>query len=214
MPARIAPISRPHVAGVALFPAGRALAPFEQGFAYQPDFLSVDEERELLGHIRSLALTNAQYKAFQARRRVASYGGRYDYDKNQLDPAAPIPEFLHPLRERVGRWAGHDPADYTHALIAEYAEGVQLGWHRDVPDFERIVGVSLLSACRMRFRRYPPGPREIDRPGAGAALGLSHGRRGALGLAAQRAARSGASLFDNVSHAAEALTRRCGYSHC
>jgi alkylated DNA repair dioxygenase AlkB len=29
-----------------------------------------------------------------------------------------------------------------------------------VPDFERVVGVSLLSACRMRFRRYPPGPRE------------------------------------------------------
>jgi alkylated DNA repair dioxygenase AlkB len=53
------------------------------------------------------------------------------------------------------------PAEqFNHALVAEYAEGVQLGWHRDVPDFEVVVGVSLLSACRMRFRRYPPGPRE------------------------------------------------------
>jgi alkylated DNA repair dioxygenase AlkB len=142
----------------ALFPTLQP--PFAEGFAYEPEFLSVDEEQLLLELIRSLPLTNAQYKEFRAKRRVVSYGGKYDYNTNQLDAAASIPEFLHPLRARVAEWAGCAPENFTHALVAEYAEGVQLGWHRDVPDFERVAGVSLLSACRMRFRRYPPGPRE------------------------------------------------------
>jgi alkylated DNA repair dioxygenase AlkB len=142
----------------ALFPT--LTAPFAEGFAYQPEFLSADDEQLLLEHIRSLPLANAQYKEFKAKRRVVSYGGRYDYNKNELTQAAAIPPFLHPLRAQVASWAGRPATDFTHALIAEYAEGVQLGWHRDVPDFELVAGVSLLSACRMRFRRYPPGPRE------------------------------------------------------
>lgn len=31
-----------------------------------------------------------------------------------------------------------------------------LGWHRDVPDYETIVGVSLGSEALLRFRPYPP----------------------------------------------------------
>jgi alkylated DNA repair dioxygenase AlkB len=142
----------------ALFPA--LGSPFAAGFVYEPEFLSVEEESGLIERIRSLPLANAQYKEFRAKRRVASYGGRYDYDTNQLNAAAPVPEFLHPLRTRVASWAGRAPEDFTHALVAEYAQGVQLGWHRDVPEFELVVGVSLLSACRMRFRRYPPALRE------------------------------------------------------
>jgi alkylated DNA repair dioxygenase AlkB len=139
-----------------LFP----LPPFASGFAYEADFLSPEEEASLLAWIRELPLAEAHYKEYRARRRVVSFGGRYDYDANQLNAAAPIPEFLHPLRSRAAAWVGLPAEQFDHALIAEYAEGVQLGWHRDVPDFEAVVGISLLSACRMRFRRYPPGPRE------------------------------------------------------
>jgi alkylated DNA repair dioxygenase AlkB len=146
--------------------------PFAEGFAYEADFLNADEEQLLLERIRALPFASAQYKEFRAKRRVVSYGGRYDYDKNQLNTAAPIPELLYPLRERVASWAGRAATDFTHALVAEYAEGVQLGWHRDVPDFEAIAGVSLLSACRMRFRRYPPAPREKS-------LGIELGPRSA-----------------------------------
>jgi len=141
-----------------LFPADDV--PFAQGFAYDPAFLSVEEESLLIEHIRSLPLANAQYKEFHTKRRIVSYGNRYDYDKNELNAAAPIPEFLHPLRARVASWVGRAPEEFAHALVAEYAQGVQLGWHRDVPDFELVAGVSLLSDCRMRFRRYPPAPRE------------------------------------------------------
>ena len=47
--------------------------------------------------------------------------------------------------------------------MAEYRPGVPLGWHRDAPDFETVVGVSLGGIARMRFRRYPPvQPKKAD----------------------------------------------------
>jgi alkylated DNA repair dioxygenase AlkB len=141
-----------------LFP--RIETGFAAGYVYEPDFLSVAEEAGLLEQIRQLPLAEAQYKEFRAKRRVVSYGGRYDYNENELNEATPIPDFLMPLRARAADWAGLPAQQFTHALVAEYREGTQLGWHRDVPDFELVVGISLLSACRMRFRRYPPGPRE------------------------------------------------------
>jgi alkylated DNA repair dioxygenase AlkB len=89
-----------------------------------------------------------------------SYGGRYDFGAHELRAGEPVPELLHPLRRRVAAWAGQPAERFTHALVAEYAPGAPLGWHRDVPDFELVVGVSLHGPCRMRFRRYPPKPRE------------------------------------------------------
>ena len=141
----------------ALFPA--ASANFATGYRYQSEFLTQEEESVLLGHIRELPLRQAEYKQFLAHRRILSFGGRYDFTAQRLQEGAPIPSFLLPLRARIGAWAGRAPECFTHALIAEYAPGVQLGWHRDVPDFELVIGVSLLSACRMRFRRYPAQPR-------------------------------------------------------
>jgi alkylated DNA repair dioxygenase AlkB len=123
---------------------------------YEEGFLPPEEETTLLSRIQDLPLRHAEYKQFTARRRVASYGGRFDYTSNELLPAAPIPAWLIPLRDRAAGWAGLPSNDIAHALIAEYAPGTPLGWHRDVPDFEAIVGVSLLGSCRMRLRRYPP----------------------------------------------------------
>jgi alkylated DNA repair dioxygenase AlkB len=130
------------------------------GYVYAPEFLLDKEEAALIEKIQTLTLQEAEYKQFRARRRIKSYGGRYDYGANRLLEAEPIAAFLHPLRERVADWAGRSAEHFTHALVAEYAPGTQLGWHRDVPDFELVVGISLGSACRMRFRRYPPRPRQ------------------------------------------------------
>jgi alkylated DNA repair dioxygenase AlkB len=133
---------------------------FANGYAYEPDFLSEAEEAALVAEIQRLPLAAAQYKQFRAKRRVLSYGGRYDFSANRLHEAEPVPPFLHPLRERVATWAGRAAADFTHALVAEYAPGTQLGWHRDVANFDLVVGVSLHGAARMRLRHYPPKPRE------------------------------------------------------
>jgi alkylated DNA repair dioxygenase AlkB len=40
-------------------------------------------------------------------------------------------------------------------LVAEYRPSTLLGWHRDVPDFESIVGISLLGTATMKFRPNP-----------------------------------------------------------
>jgi alkylated DNA repair dioxygenase AlkB len=145
--------------------AQRSLFPFvgeifAKGYFYEAEFLSAAEESDLVEQIRRLPLAPAEYKEFRAKRRVVSYGGRYDFSARRLRDAEPIPAFLEPLRRRIATWAGRAPESFSHALIAEYAEGTRLGWHRDVPQFELVVGVSLLGACRMRFRRYPPRYRE------------------------------------------------------
>jgi alkylated DNA repair dioxygenase AlkB len=126
------------------------------GFVYQPQFIARDAEAELLAEIANLPFQEAKYKEYTAKRRIVSYGGSYNFSSNELVPAGPIPQFLNALRERIAQWARLDASQFTHALIAEYQPGTQLGWHRDVPDFEVIAGVSLAGACRMRLRPYPP----------------------------------------------------------
>lgn len=125
------------------------------GLVYEPEFLSLDEEKELIGIIQTLPLHAARYKQYLARRRVVSFGGSYDFDANQLLPVIVLDERLHGLRDRVAGWLCVQPSDLVHALVAEYAPGTPLGWHRDVPDFEMIAGVSLRGHATLRFRPYP-----------------------------------------------------------
>jgi alkylated DNA repair dioxygenase AlkB len=142
----------------ALFPA--VPPTFADGYAYEPEFLSREEAAALVEELQQLPLAPAQYRQYLSHRRIVSYGGRYDFSAQRLEAGEPIAEFLRPLRERVAAWVGCLAQDFTHALIAEYSPGAALGWHRDVADFERVAGVSLGTACRMRFRPYPPRPRE------------------------------------------------------
>ena len=133
-------------------------APAIPGLRYEAAFLARDEEASLLEVIRSLPLHAAEYKEYLARRPVLSFGGSFDYDTNTLCPGEPLDERLLPLRKRVADWLGVGPGELVHALVAEYGPGTPLGWHRDVPEFEVVAGVSLGSAARLRFRPYPPGP--------------------------------------------------------
>jgi alkylated DNA repair dioxygenase AlkB len=140
-----------------LFSAAPALP---EGFIYELEFVSPAEEAQLIGWIRELPLTEAKYREFTARRRTLSYGGKYDFSANKLEKAPDIPSFLYPLREKIAGWVGIEPERFVHALVTEYAPGTPLGWHRDVPDFEVIVGVSLGGRARMRLRPYRPGEKQ------------------------------------------------------
>jgi alkylated DNA repair dioxygenase AlkB len=128
------------------------------GLLYEPEFLSREEEAALIEIIRSLPLHAAKYKEYLARRHVASFGGSYDFDTNELLPTTDLDARLRPLRERVAAWHGTAPEKLVHTLVAEYAPGTPLGWHRDVPNFEGIVGVSLGASASLRFRPYPYTP--------------------------------------------------------
>ncbi len=141
-----------------LFGAGQETASttaLPEGWLYRDDFLAPAEEAELLSAIGAMTLHEARYKAWTAKRRVAHFGTAYDFDTNRLLPSEDVPAWLWPLRGKAADWVGLPAEDFASALVAEYRPGTALGWHRDVPDFEVVVGVSLGSACRMRMRRYP-----------------------------------------------------------
>ena len=176
------------------------------GLTYQPSFLDIVEEQQLLGIIRTLPLEAARYKLYTARRRVVSFGGSFDYDANRLLPAAALVEPLLPLRGRVAAWLGIEAADLVHTLVAEYPPGAPLGWHRDVPDFETIAGVSLGAVATLRFRPYPP------RPGRGHIIKLAvaprsiYALRGPARWAWQHSVAAGSSLRWSITF----RTRRAG----
>ena len=126
------------------------------GWHYKPEFLSRQEEASLLDLIQTLPLHPARYKEYVARRQVVSFGGSYDFDNGTLRPGKPLDARLVPLRDRVAAWMGVDPARLVQIMVASYTPGTPLGWHRDVPDFDAIAGVSLGNASVLRFRPYPP----------------------------------------------------------
>jgi alkylated DNA repair dioxygenase AlkB len=124
-----------------------------EGFAYCPEIISAGEETALAEEIAALPLEAFRFQGFVAKRRVMSYGWRYDFDRSRFEQTNPIPHFLLPLKVRAAAFAGLRPDDIAHALVTEYLPGTPIGWHRDRPVFEDVIGISLLSACTFRFRR-------------------------------------------------------------
>ena len=135
-----------------LFGAPPARA-YPAGFKYTPDLISADEERALLVHIRELSFREFEFHGYLGKRRIVSYGWRYDYTERRVRESAPLPVFLLPLRERAAAFAGMRADKLQQALVTEYDVGAPIGWHRDKPEFGEIIGISLLSACTFRLRR-------------------------------------------------------------
>ena len=130
------------------------------GLHYRDEFITDSEERVLLEGILDIAFSDFAMRGVVARRRVAFFGQSY-----HRETAGPLPAFLLPLRLKVGQLAGVDPDAFAMALINEYRPGTPIGWHRDAPQYDIIAGVSLLSACRMKFRPYrsPSAPTSSRR---------------------------------------------------
>lgn len=145
---------------IELFAQGRELP---EGFVYQAEFISKDEESELLHVIDEIEFGEVRMHGVVARRRVAHYGRGYEYNSAGLTEAAPIPEFLLRLRERVASFAARSADEFAEVLVTDYPEGAPIGWHRDAPPFDIIVGVSLLSDCTMYFRPWPHLPKRASR---------------------------------------------------
>jgi alkylated DNA repair dioxygenase AlkB len=130
-----------------------APAPLPQGFEYRSDFLSVGEQEALVQHLAALPFKEFEYQGFVGKRRVASFGWKYDFNAHRLQPAEAMPAFILPIRERAARTFSIDPDALQQLLVTEYPAGATIGWHKDRPHFGDVVGISLLSACTFRFRR-------------------------------------------------------------
>jgi alkylated DNA repair dioxygenase AlkB len=73
-----------------------------------------------------------------------------------------LPDELLDVRERCAQAAGIAPDDLAQTLVTRYPPGATIGWHRDAPMFGPVVvGVSLLSACVMRFQRRAGDERRV-----------------------------------------------------
>jgi alkylated DNA repair dioxygenase AlkB len=128
-----------------------------EGFRYEPEFLPFTEQVQLVRYLEKLPLRDFEFHGFLGKRRVVSYGWRYDFNDRELLKADDMPAFLLPLRRRAAAFAGLGPEDLQHVLVTEYAPGAAIGWHRDKAVFGEVVGISLLSPCRFRFRRRHAG---------------------------------------------------------
>lgn len=122
------------------------------GFSYRADIVTAAEERALVAPIAALSFKPFEFHGYLGNRRVISFGWRYDYSARTVQPAAAIPAFLLPLRERAAYVAGVASESLEHVLITEYAEGAGIGWHRDKAEFADVVAISLLAPCTLRFR--------------------------------------------------------------
>ena len=127
--------------------------PPPEGFRYQTEILSMEEERDLVEIFSTLPLKEYDFHGFKARRRVVYYGWQYDSSDHQLRQTDEIPAYLLDLRKRAASFATLSPDDLALAQIIEYRPGAAIGWHRDRDVFGDIIGISLLSPCSFRFRR-------------------------------------------------------------
>jgi len=135
-------------------------AELPSGFLYRPDLLTEAEEAELVPVVRAFDFTVIEMRGRVARRRTVHFGWVYGYESWRIEPGPPIPDVLLPLRARAAALAGVGPDALVEVLVTEYPPGAGIGWHRDAPQFGPVVGVSLLSACRLRFQRGAGAARQ------------------------------------------------------
>jgi alkylated DNA repair dioxygenase AlkB len=125
---------------------------FPEGFSYYQDFLSTAQEQQLLEEISAISLHPFYFQGYLAKRRVASFGYDYSFDKRSLTKGQEIPPAFNTLVEKAAMRARIDKNDFSELLVTQYPPGSVINWHRDAFPFDVIAGISLLSDCLFRLR--------------------------------------------------------------
>ena len=124
-----------------------------EGLLYVPDFVTEREEATLLEQLERLEFQEIRMRGQTARRTVRHFGLDYDYERWSVTPTESLPKSLEWLRERAAGLVERKPEDLAEILVTRYPPEAGIGWHRDAPMFGEVIGISLGSACRMRFQR-------------------------------------------------------------
>ena len=127
------------------------------GLALGPDFLAPVEEAELIARINAQALAPFRFQGWLGKRLTHSFGWSYDFDRGRMEAADPIPDWLLPIRDRAAAFAGLEADALVQTLLIRYDPGAGIGWHKDRPSFDEVVGISLGARCDLRLRRRRPG---------------------------------------------------------
>jgi alkylated DNA repair dioxygenase AlkB len=133
-----------------LFQVGPALP---SGFEYGAEFIEPQTERTLLADLKGLPFKHFEFHGFQGKRRVVSFGWRYDFNGGGLTKTEEMPPFLLAVRQRAAAFARVSSERLQQVLVTEYQPGAAIGWHKDRSVFGDVIGISLLSVCTFRFRR-------------------------------------------------------------
>jgi len=132
-------------------------APLLPGLTYEDALIDADEEARLISQIEAADLTPFQFQQWEGKRLTRSFGWTYDFQTGRFAPGEPMPDWLLPLRTRAAAFADIEAGSLEQALVIEYGIGAGIGWHKDRPVFEHVIGVSLGAPATMRFRRRREG---------------------------------------------------------
>jgi DNA oxidative demethylase len=127
------------------------------GLSQREGIVTSEEERALIAAIDATDLSPFRFHSWFGKRLTATYGWSYDFDDASLTPADPIPDWLLPVRAKAAAFAQLRSDELVQALLIRYDPGAGIGWHRDRPVYEHILGISLGASAVMRFRKRQPG---------------------------------------------------------
>ena len=131
--------------------------PCPAGLSQAGGIITPITEQTLIASINAVPLAPFRFHGWLGKRLTASYGWCYDFDDASFALAEAIPEWLLPARVKAARFAGLRPEELVQALLIRYDPGAGIGWHRDRPVFEHVLGISLGAPVTMRFRRRRHG---------------------------------------------------------
>ena len=139
----------------ALFPEMEETAAESEprGFRYRQEIITEAEQAALVESVEKLDLKPFDFHGHLGNRRVVSFGLKYDYSRRSIEPADKLPVFLNELLLRAANFAGTNAKEFRQVGVNEYRAGAGIGWHKDKQEFGIVVGVSLLTAATMRFRK-------------------------------------------------------------
>ena len=143
-----------------------------EGFIYYPAFISKEEEAVLINRVQEAPLHAMQFQGYEAKRKVASYGYDWSFDKRSLTRGKEIPLEYQFLVQRVADYLSLAPEQIAELLVTEYPVGSVINWHRDAPPFDIIAGISLLSDCTFKLR-----PHDKNKQNRRATISLTVRRR-------------------------------------
>jgi alkylated DNA repair dioxygenase AlkB len=123
------------------------------GLQLADDIVTPAEEAELMAWIDASDLAPFRFQGWLGKRLTHSFGWRYDFDTARFAETEPLPDWLLPLRAKAADFSGPAAEDFVHALLIRYDPGAGIGWHRDRPQFDHVVGVSLGNPATLRLRR-------------------------------------------------------------
>lgn len=137
---------------IELFDIKQQPLPVPAGFTHATAVISEAQENALIHGIEGLPLAPFRFQGWEGKRLTYSFGWSYDFETAQVAAAPTMPDWLLPLRAIAADFIGLSVDDLVQALLIRYDAGAGIGWHRDRPIFEHVVGISLGAPATLRLR--------------------------------------------------------------